>query len=785
MKYFAFFAGFLFTFLVAQNLHAQHAAQRSWSGNVIVPNSWRQSVADRQAVQVEKVAASVVINELVATTQLDVFLNNPTDRDEMSEMVIPVPDGAMVRKFEFSGNSKGASAELLTHAEAKTTFQSIVAKLKDPALLELAGMNLVRSSVFPVPAGGNQQVRITYEHLLKPSGNRIDYVLPRSGSVSYDTPWTIDLKIESAKKITSLYSPTHPVTSSPVGRKKMTASVTTEGQRNPGQFQISWLQENGPITGSMFAFPDRDSEESGYFLLLAGLAGDKNEDGAANLNKSIRDLTLVIDRSGSMGGEKIDQAKNAAIQVLEGLDEGERFNVIVYNDHVEQFSENSVLKTVESMKSVRRFVSGITATGGTNLYDALAESLKFEPKDDALPLVMFLTDGLPTVGNTSEKAIRELVTENNKFDKRVFTFGVGVDVNTALLDKLAVSSRAFATFVLPGQDVEVAVGKVFRALQGPQLSSPQLRIVDADGKPDSGRVTDLLPGTLPDLYGEDQIVLMGRYHGEQQLTFQIEGKQGSRDRKFRMSFDVGESLKGNNSFVARLWASRKIGQLVDQVRDLGAESAIVNAANNLRGLESSTATAGPSTGTDPRVAELAQEILRLSMQFGILNEYTAFLATEGTDLSNVSANCAELNDKLVTRAMNSRSGWASYNQELNKQYNRDAFCLNVGNAFVCPDMSKASIATVQQCNDNAYFRRGNRWIDSRTLNTEQEKAVDREIGFGSSEYFGLLEKMIADGRQNELALDGEIVIRRCNESILISDSNPKTGTQEKAGSNDD
>ena len=175
-----------------------------------------------------------------------------------------------------------------------------------------------------------------------------------------------------------------------------------------------------------------------------------------------REVTLVIDRSGSMAGPKMDQVRAAALQVIEGLADGESFNIIDYATTVERFATKPVVKNRETVLKARRYLANLRPTGGTNIHDALVEALGQPATKGALPIVLFLTDGLPTIGNTSEVAIRTVVQKGNPHKRRLFTFGVGADVNVPLLDRVAETTRATATYVLPKEDVEVKVGRVFQ-----------------------------------------------------------------------------------------------------------------------------------------------------------------------------------------------------------------------------------------------------------------------------------------------------------------------------------
>jgi len=720
------------------------SAQVHHAYNYVVPQSRAYALAvpaSPQRVQVTEVQVGVVILEQVATTTMDVSLYNPSHSRLEAQLLVPVPDGAMLKGFDFMGTAKEPTAKLLPKGEAKRTYHAIVARVRDPALLEFIGMNLIQSSVFPVEARGRQKVRITYEHLLSADGNRVDYVLPRSESLDFAVPWTIAVQVKSKRRISTVYSPSHEVETVRKDDNRVSARLDVKDRSKPGPFRLSYLLEQGGVTASLFAYPD-PKVGGGYFLLLAGAPAAPEK--APSIK---REVTVVMDRSGSMNGEKLEQVRQAALQVLSGLDEGEAFNLITYNEAVDAFSSRPAIKTRESMQKARAWLEGMQSRGGTNIHDALVEALRLKPTKDTLPIVLFLTDGLPTIGQTSERTIRELVIKGNKFKKRVFTFGVGVDVNTALLEKIASETRAFATFVLPGEDVEVKVSKVFNSLKGPVLADPRLRVAD------HGRVRDLLPQRLPDLFEGDQLVVLGQYVGEKPITFEIGGNYLGRAKKFAVKFEPQKATT-RNGFVPRLWASRKIAVLVDAIRSSGADAdrMAVQAAVH----------------ADPRFRELVDEIVRLSTEFGILTEYTAFLAREGTDLGRRSEVLATARDNFKNRAVSTRSGMGSVNQDMNRQSQAKQQVLNPGNEYWDQNMNRVTITSVQQVNDQAFYQRGNRWVDSRLMEKERGLQPKKVIRFGSGEFKRLAERLAKEGRQGSISLRGDILMVVDGKPVLIT-----------------
>ncbi|KPK71741.1 MAG: hypothetical protein AMJ84_05730, partial [Acidithiobacillales bacterium SM23_46] len=710
----------------------------------------------RGEVRITEVRAGAVIVEQVATTVLDISLENTGYSRQEAELIVPVPDGAVVRGFTFQGAGREPTAEVLTKDEARRIYDQIVAKIRDPALLEFVGYNLIRSSVFPVEARGVQKVRLTYEHILQADGNRIDYVLPRSESLEYTVPWNVSVKIKSKIRISTVYSPSHRLETTRSSEKVVSARLASNATIEPGPFRLSYLLESDGVTASLLAYPD-PKVGGGYFLLLAGLpakmpAGD---DGPAIK----REVTLVLDRSGSMNGEKMEQVREAALQILAGLEDGEAFNIIAYNEYVDLFSQEPVLKTSKAVEAARAYLKSIKARGGTNLHDALLEALRqkasgpsSEGASALLPIVLFLTDGLPTVGQTSEVAIRDVAVKANPHERRIFTFGVGVDVNTPLLEKIASATRATATFVLPKEDVEVKVSQVFRRLAGPVLADPKLEIVDRDGEPAPGRVRDLIPHSLPDLFEGDQLVLLGQYIGERPLGFVLSGNYLGKQRTFRFKFDL-DKASTRNAFVPRLWASRKIAVLVDAIRQMGADTG--------------AAVAHARAATDPKMKELVDEIVCLSTEYGILTEYTAFLAREGTDLSRQNEVMAQAQRIFLERAVRTRSGLGAVNQSFNNQSQLAQRTLNARNTFYDQNMNRVAISTVQQISDRAFYRRGNRWVDSQIVNQEQTIQPTKVIRFGSEEFRRLASRLAEQGRQGSISLRGDILMVVDSEPVLI------------------
>lgn len=715
--------------------------------HVIVPQYRSFATSSRRPVQITKVQAKVKILEQTARTTLLIDLHNPSPSQEEAVLLLPVPTAAAVSEFAFDGSATEPTARLLPADEARRTYDAIVRKLRDPGLLEFAGARLIRTSVFPIAAGANSKIRLTYEHVLDADDDRVDYVLLRSEALGHPVPWSIEVDVSSKAPISMIYSPSHEVTTEKRSANRFAVRVADAQGTTPGAFRLSYLTErgNGP-SASLFAYPD-PKVGGGYFLLLLG-APQAN---AAPTQK--REVTLVFDRSGSMAGEKMDQARAALRQVVEGLDDGERFNIVDYSTTVERFAEQPVPKTRETLEQARRYIASLRAIGGTNIHDALLEALRQPTSEGALPLVLFMTDGLPTVGQTAEKAIRDMVAQGNGAQRRIFSFGVGQDVNVPLLDRVAEATRATSTYVLPGEDVEVKVARVFRKLSGPVLANPELTTLEASGAVCTRRVRERYPQILTDVFDGDSTVLLGQYRDEDPLRFLLEGTAGDTRRRFRFEFDLGKATT-KNAFVPRLWAARRVADLIDQVRQAGADTGRPRVA-------------GADPFADPKLKEVRDEILRLSTEFGILTEYTSFLATEGTQLGNWNDLLLGCQNELQSRAWATRSGIEALNQGINlKLFGKEQTVVNPSNYFFDSKLARIETTQVQQICDRAFFRRGNQWIDGRLV-AGGNFTPTRSLQFGSPEHLDLVHRLASEGRAGTLSLTGEIVMRLDGEVIAI------------------
>lgn len=725
--------------------------------------------------------AQVVIRDWVARTELTFTLSNPLGREVPTDFIVPLPDGAAVSQIAYSGDAAEPATQILPAAQARLEYDGLVRHAIDPALLEFVGWDAVRTSVFPVPPGDGFRVRLTYEHeLTRDSTGALRYTIPRSTLLDRSVPLDVKVNIRSWDWIKGIdvFSPTHgiriepgPMSSIPESIVRLASDMRTQA----GSFELFLRPLDPRGAAGLFTFTDADDQRYGLVRFTPGpdlATGDYD-----------RCIVLALDRSGSMRGEKFEQARAGAIAIVQGLADGERLNVVDYSDSVTTlWAEPRALDAAARAQALDH-LENLTPGGGTNFCEAILTALdqamrpEPEPAEPVggerveLPLVLALTDGLPTAGTTDEHAIRAAVAarlderpaHGSRSSPRVFALGVGYDVNAPLLDSIASRTRAVTHYVRPGEDTERALTEVFADLEGPVLTDVRVEVVTADGVAAPQAFVDVHPRPLPDLFAGDALTVAGRLHVEDGLRIQVHGRSASGPVSFDFVFDE-RALGQQFAFVPRLWATRRIAHLTQLVRDL----------------ESRASTTEP----DPRFAELSDEILHLSLRFGVLSEYSSFLVLAGTDLTDARALVASNRASVHSNAVDTRSGAGQVAQGMNWNSRANATCQNLSNDMVAFDGSRVNYRAVQALDDRAFLRTfvtpteetagtgasappTARWIDGRLVENDAAASWSHVVERSSADYAELVRRLSRQNRASCLALDGEVLVEIDGEAVLV------------------
>jgi Ca-activated chloride channel family protein len=530
-----------------------------------------------------------VVNQVAKTSVDQVFINH-FGRDIEGTYIFPVPEGASVSDFAMYIGNERVKGEILDSREARRIYEDIVRRMRDPGLLEYIGRNLFRARVFPIPANGEKRVQISYTEVLRSDGGLVKVLYPLNTERFSRDPLddvSISVRVESEVPILNIYSPSHKVSVRKDGPGRALVGYEARGVRPDKDFLVYYSLSKDDVG---LSFMNWEGPEGGTFMLLA--SPRFTAPGERVVNKR---LVLVLDSSGSMNGTKIRQAKEAARFVLNHLDRGDEFTLVDFDDGVTAFSEALVPATAENIRRALKFVDAIEDSGGTNINDALLEALSRMRGGDRPNYILFLTDGLPTVGTTETADILRNVERANSHRSRLFVFGVGNDVNTELLDRISSDHRGTSVYVGEGENLEVAVSSFYDKISSPVLADLAVTLKGIE-------TSHVYPRTLPDLFKGSQLVLVGRYTGNGPVSVVLTGKSGREEKRFVLESRV--LAKGEQfNFLPRLWATRRIGYLLEEIRLRGSNQ------------------------------ELVEEIRRLGLKYGIVTPYTSFLVTEGEALS--------------------------------------------------------------------------------------------------------------------------------------------------------
>ena len=544
-------------------------------------------------IKYQRVSASII--DGAAVTKVEQVFVNSSNRQLEAHYVFPLPKGAALQEFYLWINGKRTKGEMLEKQKATDIYEGIVRRLQDPGLLEYVDTDAFRARVFPVPANGEQKIELTFSQVLDFNAGLYQYHYPMGAGtrgapkLNVKQDFTFSATIKSKVPLRSIYSPTHKLGVSRKGENEAVTGLELGAGADISKDLDLFFTVSDKSIGLTFMSHRPDPEQPGYFMALISPKTDiKAEDVIA------KRVTFVIDTSGSMMGERMKLARDSLKYCVQKLNAKDEFNVVRFSTDVEALFEKPQTASEGNIKKALVFVSGLEAIGGTAIDEAMVRALKDGAnRGDKPHMVMFITDGHPTVGETDEAAISKDAKTAN-LGSRVFTFGVGDDLNARLLDRMAEEGSGTSDFARDGKDFELKIGGFFDKVANPVLSDLALDL-NAFG------AYDEYPKKLGDLFKGAQLVVMGRYRTPKDGTVLLTGQFNGKKQVFEYRGDATKESK-QLDFVPRLWAIRKVGYLLEEIR--------------LRGEK----------------PELREEIVALGKKYGIVTPYTSYLVVEDTPM---------------------------------------------------------------------------------------------------------------------------------------------------------
>ena len=570
----------------------------AWGAAPGAAQGWIEPGVTRGGFAVDRTRSEVRVRVEGRVAQIEVsewFVNRGRRLAE-GEYLYPLPGEAVFQGFSLFQGDAELRGEIMDAERARRIYEEIVRRKADPALIELAGHGLLRARIFPIQPGEERKVTLRYTQVLERAGSalQLQYAggvrgraegrpaevapMDRSRHGEHQDRVRSSFRVEVAEGTRFLdpFSPTHTLDVDRDG-ERLTISVDEEIE---GRLSI-FLPLAGERVGLSVA-THRPVGEHGYFMLT--LSPDRRAEAAEP-----RDVTVVLDVSGSMSGEKIEQARQALHHLLGTLGRDDRFRLIAFSSAVRVQGEGWSTARGTPLERARAWVDDLVAEGGTNIGAALEEAFRLESPRGRLPVVLFLTDGLPSVGEDSPERLAD-TAERRAGRARVFAFGVGHDVNTHLLDRLGEAGRGDTDYVQPGENVERVISLLATKIRHPVLTDVEL----SAGRV---RISEIHPVRIPDVFAGEELVLFGRYEGDGQGALTVRGERGGRTVAFATELDFPDATDAN-AYIPRLWASRKLGHLERQI------------------------------WTEGESASLVEEIRRLALRYGLPSRYTAYLVEE-------------------------------------------------------------------------------------------------------------------------------------------------------------
>lgn len=682
--------------------------------------------------RIQSVDMQAQVRDQAAQVQISQVFENVGSQTLEASLYFPLPDTAAVSGVTLLVDGKELPGKLLPKDEARRIYEETVRRQRDPALLEYIGQGLYQTSVFPIPARATRKVEIRYSQLLVKDSGMIDLILPLGTNKFSQRPidkLEVTVRIEAGDAIKTIHSPSHSIDLQRPDSNHAVAKLSLANVYAPDDFRLLYGTQNGLVGMNVVSYRPSPNED-GYFLLLAS-----PEVKTAMETKVDKTVVIVVDKSGSMSGPKIEQAREALKFVVRQLRPGDTFNIVAYDSAVESFRPELQRADEATVKAAVGYADGLFAGGGTNIDGAMQSALKMLADKSRPNYVLFLTDGLPTVGVTNEMTITKNATAANGVGARVFSFGVGYDVNSRLLDRISREFRGQSVYVKPNENIEAQVAVLYNKIGSPLLTDISLtwEFDQPAAEASAPALSRMYPKQLTDLFQGEQLVMVGRYRTTGTSKVTLAGSVSGEKRSFSFPATlVPSSSNETHGFVEKLWATRRIGEIIDEL-DLHGQN-----------------------------KELIDELVQLSMKHGILTPYTSFLADERTNLLALGVNGEVTRENVEKQLRQNAGGQAGFAQRAMKGRLQSAGGLGGAlNAPAAPALSElrkldasggsgkaafyedavgnTQVATsVQNIGQKTFYRRNNQWRDS-SVTAEQEQKAHRVKQF-SPEYFELATK---------------------------------------------
>lgn len=510
-----------------------------------------------------------VTGSIIRTKLTQVFSN---DEDVWLEgsYLFPLPHDAAVDRLKMFIGDRVIEGKIHKKEIALKKYEKAKKEGKNTALVEQDRPNIFRSAVANIPPKSEITIQIEFQHKVEWTDAKFSFRLPTTITPRYsdvraitktklsisdgwqvlpgersNTISTTNDKSKNELAVSVKLVPGYPLKSVNSYSHNIIKKVSNDGSVEillapqdataDRDFILGWKPDLIDLPRA--AFFSGSSQFGSYGML------DIVPPKTGIVTNQKREVIFVIDTSGSMSGRSIKAAKRALLSGLNGLKEGEKFNIIGFDDGIEKaFPTYSVNAKPYSKRLARSFVNNLVADGGTNMLPALTEALGKNKQDGFLTQVVFITDG--SVSN--EKSLFSFIRKNLGHS-RLFTVAIGSAPNSHFMEETAIAGRGTYTYITDDSEAESKMKKLFSKIEFPALTD--IRITGQG-------LTDIVPRQVPDLYSGETLSIAMKINDPKSKLF-IEGRAGDELWKSELDIHHTSSDKG----VATNWAKAMIKSL--------------------------------------------------------------------------------------------------------------------------------------------------------------------------------------------------------------------------------
>ncbi len=573
------------------------------------PDEGRLSVVGRNGVvreicPLKHTSVNADIAGFAARVNVVQTFTNPSSTPIEAVYTFPLPDDAAVDHMRLKVGSRIIDGEIKRREEARRIYEAAKNTGQSAALLDQERPNIFTQSVANVMPGATVQINISYVQVLKYEGGEFEYTFPmvvgprftgqapdpekifppiacpstRAGS-------TIDLTVnlDAGARIEGLDSVLHKVIVNHEDPGHATITLQRKGEIPNRDFILHYQTSTNSVQSAFVT--SYDAQNGGFFdLILLPPKQPRAEDVAP------REMMFVVDQSGSQTGFPIEKSKELTFKLLKTMRPGDTFNVFSFNTSVHSLWQTPQRYTPDHLAEAHGFLDDLKASDGTYLENALRTVMQ-EPTDPRrLRVILLNTDGF--VGDEPE-VLKEI--KKDRANARIFTFGIGNSVNRYLINAMSAEGKGDSEMVTLASSADAAADRFVQRLRTPVLTDVSVAGQGID-------LTDLVPREMPDVFSDRPIVVQGRYenpgHGRIVVSGRVGGEPWSKTLNLAFPAETGEPC------VATLWARKKVDDLVDRSYEQ------------------------PFDPEGPKQIDFQSKIVDVALQFGIMTEFTSFVAVE-------------------------------------------------------------------------------------------------------------------------------------------------------------